>query len=1052
MKHMKITALCLCALMLFSSVAIIAAEELTELVTGGGFETVKEDGTPEGWYLGTGEWGTDFSFEYDRPYDGEKALKINTTKSSVLAAFGTNKITGGTRALVSYYVNAVELQGRGLTTQLVFYSDADAATGSELAEYGQEIAVTEIRTGRYVEQKYEVDIPEEAKYMTVRIRLYGGGEVYLDSASLRGKYNYGVLEGETDETEAPAQDETPFLPPMEGESEMLRNLSFEELDEEGELPGWACNTNGGKLKGNTVVTRITDDVHSGQYAIKISGSGNPFITAPGLVVEPGHLYQVSIWAKMINRGGQGLAFKIEGYSDPVRQDGTTADENNLSFDTEPMAPVTGDWQQFVTTFRPNPGTASIKLYPRLYGGGTILLDDASCYKIGGPALYDELISENRIFYTDNREGMSSSWVDLFIENDPTLMDCTADFTLTTPNGSPAAEIKDVKPDEKGRVTFAYPAYSFSAKDKQKAYIVSVKVKRPDGTVIMEDQNDIYVYDRPSRLSADGQYMMNDMPFSPVIAYHPDFHKFAEYKKAGINVVSMSEWWFEDGVKSERTDALFAALEEHDLYAIICLYAGHVPAAHPNNEDFVRSIIAEYKNHPRIFAWKTQDEPYIVLDLPNVEDLMVDSYRLVRDIDPDVPVLIVDSQESAEKFKAPARATDILLVDVYPGAEVAGPTAERVENANIATDYDKTVYLLDQTFNYRNYTTNAQDIRHFAYQAYMAGAKGYGHYAVDEVAYKDTEGNAVVLHESTEGPTVAKLHLEEVPMLYEHFVAKETPLFNEEKTDSYWYRSWVKNDKIYMAVLSMDNEDIQTVEIPLTSITGQTVSHFAARVAYGGNVAAIVKKDGVLPYTLSAKQAVLFEITPMDEVDFSELYNPRFDDLEEYPWARNQIEALQSEGIIAGISENGYRPGKEISRVEFAAYLVRALGLTTTISTSFKDIDSTSRYAGDIAAGKLGGILQGVDAFNFNPNGLLTREDMMVMTARALQLSGSGNLSAFPDGGETSDYAVDAVSAMVEEGFIEGDELGNLNPKGNTTRAEAAVYLYRIWESGEFNRA
>ena len=35
--------------------------------------------------------------------------------------------------------------------------------------------------------------------------------------------------------------------------------------------------------------------------------------------------------------------------------------------------------------------------------------------------------------------------------------------------------------------------------------------------------------------------------------------------------------------------------------------------------------------------------------------------------------------------------------------------------------------------------------------------------------------------------------------------------------------------------------------------------------------------------------------------------------------------------------------------------------------------------------------------------------------------------------------------MVELGFIKGDGI-NINPKGNTTRAEAAVVLYRIYVS------
>ncbi|MEA4963324.1 S-layer homology domain-containing protein, partial [Lutispora sp.] len=58
----------------------------------------------------------------------------------------------------------------------------------------------------------------------------------------------------------------------------------------------------------------------------------------------------------------------------------------------------------------------------------------------------------------------------------------------------------------------------------------------------------------------------------------------------------------------------------------------------------------------------------------------------------------------------------------------------------------------------------------------------------------------------------------------------------------------------------------------------------------------------------------------------------------------------------------------------------------------------------------------------------------------------GNTSAldgFSDKGDISAYAAESLAELVREGLITGS--GNkLNPHSRVTRAEAAVFLYRIY--------
>ncbi|MNN65536.1 Endo-1,4-beta-xylanase A precursor [compost metagenome] len=76
--------------------------------------------------------------------------------------------------------------------------------------------------------------------------------------------------------------------------------------------------------------------------------------------------------------------------------------------------------------------------------------------------------------------------------------------------------------------------------------------------------------------------------------------------------------------------------------------------------------------------------------------------------------------------------------------------------------------------------------------------------------------------------------------------------------------------------------------------------------------------------------------------------------------------------------------------------------------------------------------------------------MMVLTERALKLEkklnqqgAAADLEKFADKSEVASYAVSSVAAMIKEGLIEGGD-NKVNPTGNTTRAEAAVILYRLY--------
>ncbi|MGI6626756.1 MAG: S-layer homology domain-containing protein [Bacillota bacterium] len=176
----------------------------------------------------------------------------------------------------------------------------------------------------------------------------------------------------------------------------------------------------------------------------------------------------------------------------------------------------------------------------------------------------------------------------------------------------------------------------------------------------------------------------------------------------------------------------------------------------------------------------------------------------------------------------------------------------------------------------------------------------------------------------------------------------------------------------------------------------------------------------------------------------------FDDLGSVAWAKNSIEVLASKGISKGTSEREYNPRAYITRADFLYLLIRGLGVDARVDGNFDDIGGNVHYYKEIAIAKKLGITNGTGNNKFNPDASITRQDMMVLTARALKVlkklkeqGAASDLEKFADKPLISAYAVDSVAAVVNEGLIVGSG-NNLNPLGNTTRAEAAVFIYRIY--------
>ncbi|WP_025027160.1 S-layer homology domain-containing protein [Caldalkalibacillus mannanilyticus] len=171
----------------------------------------------------------------------------------------------------------------------------------------------------------------------------------------------------------------------------------------------------------------------------------------------------------------------------------------------------------------------------------------------------------------------------------------------------------------------------------------------------------------------------------------------------------------------------------------------------------------------------------------------------------------------------------------------------------------------------------------------------------------------------------------------------------------------------------------------------------------------------------------------------------------YPWAANEIEVLASKNIITGKTEAAFAPRDQVTRAEFTALLVRTLGLTASEGTavSFDDVKAGSWYYDAVQAAVSNGLVTGKTASSFAPGDQITRAEMAVIIGRALKNLGvdqasTDALAKFADRSSFPTWAAKDIAVVVDSGIMTGRSADRFASQEQTTRAEAAVVIYRIF--------
>ncbi|MEN6317089.1 MAG: S-layer homology domain-containing protein [Clostridiaceae bacterium] len=198
-----------------------------------------------------------------------------------------------------------------------------------------------------------------------------------------------------------------------------------------------------------------------------------------------------------------------------------------------------------------------------------------------------------------------------------------------------------------------------------------------------------------------------------------------------------------------------------------------------------------------------------------------------------------------------------------------------------------------------------------------------------------------------------------------------------------------------------------------------------------------------------------KINSLTNSTYSVIWSPKtFKDVRKH-WAKDAVSDMGSRLVISCVGNDMFEPDSDITRGEFAAIVVKALGLMRpgTGKASFGDVSKNDSYYDAVSIAYENGIISGYGNGKFGPNDKITREQAMIIIARAMKITGlkpelkdsevSLLLANYADGADTSTYAKTSVAECLKTSVITGRTGSAIAPGDYITRAETAVIVQRL---------
>lgn len=238
---------------------------------------------------------------------------------------------------------------------------------------------------------------------------------------------------------------------------------------------------------------------------------------------------------------------------------------------------------------------------------------------------------------------------------------------------------------------------------------------------------------------------------------------------------------------------------------------------------------------------------------------------------------------------------------------------------------------------------------------------------------------------------------------------------------------------------------QTTAQVFQTLTASAATDGKTAGTYAVNASATLKTDFVPRYTLRFVPGTLTVNPAVSVIDtilptiiagngcangYANCACESFYDLDASRWYHEAIDWAYSLGLMNGTTKSTFGPNAAATRAQTWTMLARIAGQDTRRSSTWYEVGQ--KWAMNL------GITDGT-----NPMGSLTREQLAAMLYRYVGSPAVNGTLTFTDSANVSAWARNAMIWAVQNGILDGVGGNRLNPKGTTTRAQAAAIFMRF---------
>ena len=157
-----------------------------------------------------------------------------------------------------------------------------------------------------------------------------------------------------------------------------------------------------------------------------------------------------------------------------------------------------------------------------------------------------------------------------------------------------------------------------------------------------------------------------------------------------------------------------------------------------------------------------------------------------------------------------------------------------------------------------------------------------------------------------------------------------------------------------------------------------------------------------------------------------------------PWYQAALDFARDHRILFGDPSGNMMPNDNATRAQMAAMLVRVFGCTAGKDIAhFTDVSTTGWYYSELSTAAQMNIFSGYGDGTMGPNRSITRQEAMVVIARAFAVPDgtAADIQAFRDASSVGSWAVAKVGGLVKAGIP--------MPEGIIDTGECAQALYEL---------